>query len=410
MKSITFLLLWMSTSHGFMVPQQTRFSFHARLHEAMDPTDSYEEEKEEQVEEDYPPQQQPQDSPPSSVIAEILRQVAQWSLQDYAWRSNLYKTLSAERLLEQSLARLRGIETPGYLRPMDAPTPTTLGAAESASVQWMAAVIEEEGIRARRILQDGSLVRPMAIGEGPLAEMEQWWVGVFKKVKQSELLRRELKIARPKDLEEGQRGPLGDAEYQLYQALRELSLAENTRYQVTQQRNGTIVRPMDVPGPLGEVEAAVMELFQAEQRRVEEQQLRYKNNTLLRPMNAALQGPLGRAEEKALQAFQRLSQEEQERLHAIFQMLQENRPMERHQLSWLGWIESLVVGLLRAPRMMVSVWERVQELLQSETLSLPPTEKEDTRSSLSSNEATPRLKMTELKLPSETDSDLGAFE
>lgn len=53
------------------------------------------------------------------TIQSFIRNLASLSLEDYKWRSALFKTNEADRLMEESLARMRG-ENPSYLRPMDA--------------------------------------------------------------------------------------------------------------------------------------------------------------------------------------------------------------------------------------------------------------------------------------------------
>ena len=45
--------------------------------------------------------------------------LAQLSLEDYKWRSSLFKTEEADRKVEESLARMMGDEA-SYVRPMDA--------------------------------------------------------------------------------------------------------------------------------------------------------------------------------------------------------------------------------------------------------------------------------------------------
>ena len=48
-----------------------------------------------------------------------LLRLAQLSLEDWKWRTSVYKTNEADRLIEQSLARLMGDDA-SYIRPMDA--------------------------------------------------------------------------------------------------------------------------------------------------------------------------------------------------------------------------------------------------------------------------------------------------
>ena len=336
------------------------------------------------------------------IARELIRNLAELALEDYKWRSDVFKTMNANRLVETSLARMRGDPSPGYYRPMDAPMQGPLGIAEHSAVSWLSRVIEEEGRRAQLIFdKDGVLVRPMEVeGRGPLADIEATVVEFFNNIRDSERLRKSLGILRPKDLEESKRGPLGNAEFQLYQALKDLSNSESLRYEQSLQR-GSSVRPMDVPGPLGEVEAAVFEIFKAEQKRASE---KAKSNSVrpLRPKDASIPGPLGDAEQEAIRAFRRLSVEERERLQGILKTLQDNRPMEINRDSILGAMEAVIVGILRAPQLLVSVWERVSELLKSETLPL-----ETAKQKL---QPPPPVKTTILKLPTDTEDELGAFE
>ena len=48
-----------------------------------------------------------------------LLQLAKLSLKDYNWRTSIFKETEADRLVEESLARMMGDE-PAYIRPMDA--------------------------------------------------------------------------------------------------------------------------------------------------------------------------------------------------------------------------------------------------------------------------------------------------
>lgn len=347
------------------------------------------------------------------LFKDVFRGLAELSLADYKWRSDVFKTIDADRLLDESMARMRG-EDPGYVRPMDAAVRGPLGDAEESAVSWLSQVIEEEGRRAKLIFEaDGTIVRPIdSEAGGPLAEIEQWVVDWFTQIRKSENLRTSLGVVRPKDMDESERGPLGDAEARLYQALKELSSSETMRYEQSVER-GSSVRPMDVPGPLGEVEAAVLEIFKAEQQRSEEVKASTEEageKKIIRPMNAAVQGPLGEAEQEAIRAIQRLTAEERERLQGIFKTMEEKRPMEINKNSILGAVESVIVGILRAPQMLTSVLERVSELMQSEVLPLQQEVKE--LPAKPKQKQTPVTK-TALQMPSETedeDEDWGVFQ
>ena len=63
-----------------------------------------------------------------------------------------------------------------------------------------------------------------------------------------------------------------------------------------------------------------------------------------------------------------LKQEEQERLRNIQRVLQEKRPAESDPDSALGLTERFTVGLLKGPRLLGKVAERVVELMSSSKL------------------------------------------
>jgi hypothetical protein len=187
--------------------------------------------------------------------------------------------------------------------------------------------------------------------------------------------------------------------------LEEVRASELIRAQQAKIRNdGTIVRPIDIPGPLGEIELHVSDIIQEEFRRVREKRRIQKRSTndddddsgsssttttdpspfvVLRPKDATNPGPLGVAEATAYAAIQSVSQEEMERLKAIQRTLDEYRPMnhrpvdplssssslsKRTPSSVLYTLETIVVGIVRAPQLLWSVLLRVQELLSSTPL------------------------------------------
>ena len=307
------------------------------------------------------------------VIRNVLRRLADLSLRDYRWRSSLFKSTEADRQVEESLARMMGEANAPYLRPMDASADQRgpLGRAEREVVTWLAGVIEEEGKRAQRICSsEGELVRPIdleAAGEGgPLARSERRVVNFLDRIRQSERERAAGRILRPKDVEEARRGPLGEAEARAVAGLEEIAAAERMRARLSQQRGGEVVRPIDVPGPLGEVERKVLEAMAAERQRAKERER--NDGRCVRPKDAAIPGPLGAAERKAMADLDLLRQEEQERLRNIQRVLQEKRPAESDPDSALGLTERFTVGLLKGPRLLGKVAERVVELMSSSKL------------------------------------------
>ena len=227
----------------------------------------------------------------------------------------------------------------------------------------------EESRRAEMIASsEENFVRPIpANGEGPLAQLEKTAVEFLERVKFSEMERLSTGTLRPKDLDESKRGPLGDAEAKLSDALIAICESEAMRRSQMSLRGGEAVRPIDVPGPIGEFEKAVAEIVRAEQERVRETQ--DAELKIVRPKDAKLRGPLGEAEIQAIEKFQRLADEERERLRNIQKVLEDNRPMETDRWSVLGFLEALIVGILRGPTLLISVIERVKELMQSSSLS-----------------------------------------
>lgn len=306
------------------------------------------------------------------VIRNVLRRLADLSLRDYQWRSSLFKSNEADRQVEESLARMMGEEA-AYLRPMDASDEKRgpLGRAEKKVVSWLSSVIEEEGKRAKRIANSkGDLVRPIDledVGEGgPLSRLERRVVNFLDTIRQSERERATNKVLRPKDMEEGKRGPLGEAEARAVSTINEIATSEKMRAQLSKQRGGELVRPIDVPGPLGEVERKVLEAMAAERQRAKEREL--NDGKCVRPKDATIPGPLGEAERKAMEDLDLLKQEEKERLRNIQRVLQEKRPLERDPDSALGVTERFTLGLLKGPRLLGKVAERVVELMSSSKL------------------------------------------
>lgn len=306
------------------------------------------------------------------ALRSTLRSLAELSLADYEWRSSVFKASEADRMVETSIARMRG-QDPTYVRPMDADAPGPLGRLERAAVDWLSGVIDEEGRRARAIVsQDGNLVRPMASGRGelgPLGRIEKAVVDFIHCITRSETERVKAGVLRPKDVDADSRGPLGELEQEAVRILDEINQSERLRAAQSKARGGEIVRPIDIPGPLGEFEMKISELFRAEQLR--SQQKQWNEGKVVRPKDAKVRGPLGEAELQAYETIKELNAEEMKRLKSIQKVLEQNRPMEANRNSLLGILESVIVGIVRAPRLFMSVVARVQELIQSETLDLP---------------------------------------
>jgi len=309
----------------------------------------------------------------------LLKNLANLSLKDYDWRSAALQEKEAERQYEESIARLTGVDAP-YIRPKDGGEEMgPLGRAEKVTMEWLTDVIEEEAERARRIAAGGGkIVRPMDVGvspdepnPGPLGRLEAAAVAFINRIIDAETARIEKSLRSPKDLGPGVRGPLGDAEARTLSVLEEIARSEKIRGSMGRQRK-SLVRPIDVAGPLGEAEMAVSNLIRGEQMRYAEarrQQEETGSYQVIRPKDSKYLGPLGNAEAAANDTYERIKKAEMRRLLNIQRTLEENRPMENDEFSFLGLAETITVGIVRAPFMFVSVILRVQELLMSAELS-----------------------------------------
>lgn len=150
----------------------------------------------------------------------------------------------------------------------------------------------------------------------------------------------------------------------------------------SRRRGGEAVRPIDVPGPLGEFERYVGDIIRSERQRVKDREL--NEGKLVRPKDASITSGLGDVERKAVEDWETLQKEEKQRLISLGRFLSERRPMERDRDSPLGVTEAFTVALLRGPKLVAKVADRVTELLKSEELdtkdlnpSLPPSKDDD---------------------------------
>jgi len=163
----------------------------------------------------------------------LLRKLAMLSLEDYKWRADKYKSNEADRMMEESIARIQGKEA-SYYRPMDAGEEKRgpLGRAERNAVTWLNSVIEGEAKRARMIKEsDGSLVRPMDTNNGgPLADLENQAVSFLKKIADSESERFLLGKLRPMDLDDSKRSFLGEAEAMVVSTVNDIAESEKKTY------------------------------------------------------------------------------------------------------------------------------------------------------------------------------------
>jgi len=333
------------------------------------------------------------------IFKSALRDLASLSLVDYKWRSALFKKNEADRMEEEWMARMMG-EDPAYARPMDADETKRgpLGNAEKSAVQWLMDVIEEEGKRAKRIAEsDGELVRPKDNEEGgPLSDLERRAVQFLADISDSEVERVRSGTVRPKDMND--KSPLGNAEARAVLALQKVIQSEKARMDQSRKRGGEAVRPIDVPGPLGEFERYVGDIIRSERQRVKDREL--NEGKLVRPKDASITSGLGEVERKAVEDWETLQNEEKQRLLSLRRFLSERRPMEADRESPLGVTEAFTVALLKGPKLVAKVADRVTELLKSEeletkdlSLTLPPSEDEDI------NEDTQKRKKKDDQLP-----------
>lgn len=282
-------------------------------------------------------------------VQDTLRYLAELSLKDYQWRADIFKAKEAERMMEQSLARVRGND-PNYVRPMDADDQTIgpLGRWEKSSVDWLFQVIEEEARRAEQIVQSaGKLIRPKDAGDeyslGPLGFLEKRASDFIRSIQIAEKERVRSNILRPKDLDESLRGPLGEAEWQAIQVFQAIEESEKLRLNQSRLRGGELVRPIDVPGPLGEFEMAVLDVFDSEQKRAKERQ--QGSGVLVRPKDARIPGRLGEYEKQAVEAIKKLNDEEKNAWRAFVAFFEKIGQWNMTKVPFWGWLKQSLSAL-----------------------------------------------------------------
>ncbi len=178
----------------------------------------------------------------------------------------------------------------------------------------------------------------------------------------SEVSRVQSGTVRPKDAKTP--GPLGEAEARAVLALDRIVESEKFRMDQSRMRGGEAVRPIDVPGPLGEFERYVGDIIRAERQRVKDREA--NEGKLVRPKDASIKSGLSEVERKAAEDWELLRREENERLSNLQRLLAERRPMETDKDSALGVTETFAVGLLRGPRLLMKTVDRVKELMSSQ--------------------------------------------
>jgi len=333
-------------------------------------------------------------------LKRLVQGLASLSLADYTWRKDIFVKARASQHESSALTRLTGDtqKIKPMMRPMDLSPDLEdlgpLGIAESKAVSWLEEVFDSEAQRARQIVEDDDQsrvsIRPSEAAPGtPLAEAERGAIEFYESLVRSEKARGDLVRHKgadenefgvflpPSELPDETIGPLGKAERALKQAISSIKDAEILRLQLSKSGdNPRLVRPLDVGGPMGEAERFMSDIQMAEKKRVA---LKEKVGTVVRPMDAAVKGPLGETEEKVVDLAQRIAIEEKKRLDNLV----ENRPMNTDRDSIPGRAETVSVGILRAPMMFYKVFERVGQLLRSgdsassDTMVIPPGDDDD---------------------------------
>ena len=215
------------------------------------------------------------------------------------------------------------------------------------------------------------MVRPKDLSPsdeaGPLSEMERRAIQFLSEITDSEVERTRSGTIRPKDMKSP--GPLGEAEARAVLALERIVESEKLRMDQSRIRGGEVVRPIDVPGPLGEFERYVGDIIRAEKQRVKDREA--NEGKLVRPKDASIQSGLSEVERKAVDDWELLRKEENERFYSLQRFLSDRRPMETDKESPLGVTEAFTVALVRGPQLIGKVVGRVKELLNSEEVAGP---------------------------------------
>ena len=234
------------------------------------------------------------------------QKLAELSLQDVRWRREAERATRKVPLLGDSEA----VATVEKFQKM------------------AAAILDEEEFRARQIVsRGGEAVRPMSAppdARGPLGDFEEKVVKIFA----------DWSLAK-------------DALLDFFGLLREevLMIVASERARAERvERSKKRQRPLDAPpSALGNLEAFVDDLFREEKNR----------NKLQRPLDspAKNRGPLASAERRAVELLATVNAYERQRLDVLLEAGILQRPMDYDgpRKSPLGFLESFVVGLIRAP-------------------------------------------------------------
>jgi len=254
------------------------------------------------------------------------------------------------------------------IRPLDS---ADLGQAESKAVAWLEDVVDAETQRAQKIIAGDGLPRNATLGPNPLGEVEDKVRKVLSVISTAETQR----VLYAKDNQDGEygvfrppsampakiMGALGNAERMIKGVFSDIASAETTRANLGRAgEENSLVRPMDVPGALGDAKKFFADIQRAEWKRSAEKM--EKQVDVVRPMDASVKGPLGAAEEKVVGALNDIKRKEEARLSYLVNSM----PMESDSMSVAGIVEAVGVGVLRAPYAVGLTIRRVFELLKSE--------------------------------------------
>uniref|UniRef100_A0A7S3NJ40 Uncharacterized protein n=1 Tax=Aureoumbra lagunensis TaxID=44058 RepID=A0A7S3NJ40_9STRA len=187
---------------------------------------------------------------------------------------------------------------------------------------------------------------------------------------------------RPMNAPPDARGPLGNTEERVVAFITDASLLPAAMQKLTsfvlQELNNTIqsekfrverkkqnMRPMDAPPSLiGRLEVFVDNVYR-------EEKYRNQQHFSTRPIHlkAGYRGPLAKLEYATSSFLDVLIAYEKKRLDLLSQAgLLLKRPMEAHPNSPFGLLESIFVGLIRAPILLAALFSRIYDLLhESET-------------------------------------------
>lgn len=264
------------------------------------------------------------DPPPTNPVETAVKtarvKLAEMSLADARWRREAEKATKKIRPLGDSEA----VQTVREFQKV------------------LSAILDEEEFRAEQIVnRKGEAVRPKEAppgARGPLGELEEQLERLFFKGDWSVVLNF---FGRIQD------------EIAMIIASEKVRADRIRRAGFTQQK----VRPKDAPpSALGRLEGFVDALFKEEFNRPAGQ----------RPIDARVKGPLAKAEQAAFDLLETVNDYERRRLDVLLQAGILRRPMEQDQTTPLGILESLVVGVVRAPLLVSALVASVQDALAQE--------------------------------------------